>query len=489
MTMSPLAARDLAVLWHPCAQMQDYLEFPPLEVISASGCHLDLADGSRLIDGISSWWCKSLGHRHPRLTAALREQAERFEHVILANTTNESVVAFCEELLAAVNGGFGFGFGAGAREKTSHRLSWGLAGAEPPQSLPRSLAPSLPEVPGAAPLAKVFLSGDGSTGIEVALKLAVQFQRQTGQAQRTRFACLENGYHGESIATMSVSDCGLYKAPYADLCFPTTVLSGLPYRSGPTAMRWQDAAAEWPAIAAQLDVAADQLAGIIVEPVLQGAGGMRLYSPDLLRRLRSWCDAHGVVLIADEIATGMGRLGAILGCHLAGILPDIAVLSKGLTGGYLPLSATVLTQRIYAAFLGDWASGRAFLHSNTYSGNALGVAVARAALAVYHDETVLAQVAQRGPTLALPELPWLRNHRQCGMMAAADVVQRDGTPFPAAARTGYRIYRAAVRRGALLRTLGDTVYLFPPLIANAPVIAELRRILTEAISEVCTADV
>jgi adenosylmethionine-8-amino-7-oxononanoate aminotransferase len=473
MTMSPLAARDLAVLWHPCAQMQDYRDFPPLEVVGASGCHLELADGSRLIDGISSWWCKSLGHRHPRLTAALRAQSECFEHVILANTTNEPVVAFCEELLAAVNGGFAAGTGSGER---------GALGAAAPKT--PATAAILP-----APLAKVFLSGDGSTGIEVALKLAVQFQRQTGQAQRTRFACLENGYHGESIATMSVSDCGLYKAPYADLCFPTTVLSGLPYRCGPTDTRWQDAAAEWPAIAAQLDVVADQLAGIIVEPVLQGAGGMRLYSPDLLRRLRSWCDAHGVVLIADEIATGMGRLGAILGCHLTGILPDIAVLSKGLTGGYLPLSATVLTQRIYAAFLGDWASGRAFLHSNTYSGNALGVAVARAALAVYHDETVLAQVAQHGPTLALPELPWLRNHRQCGMMAAADVVQRDGTPFPAAARTGYRIYRAAVRRGALLRTLGDTVYLLPPLIAKAAVIAELRRILTEAISEVCTTDV
>lgn len=450
MTMSPLAARDLAVLWHPCAQMQDYQEFPPLEVVGAAGCHLELANGSRLIDGISSWWCKSLGHRHPRLTAALREQAERFEHVILANTTNESVVAFCEELLAAVNGGF----------------STGLA-------------------PDTVPLTKVFLSGDGSTGIEVALKLAVQFQRQIGQPQRTRFAGLEQGYHGESIATMSVSDCGLYKAPYADLCFPTTVLSGLPYRSGPTDVRWQDAAAEWPTIAAQLDVVADQLAGIIVEPVLQGAGGMRLYSPDLLRRLRTWCDAHGVVLIADEIATGMGRLGDILGCHLAGVLPDIAVLSKGLTGGYLPLSATVLTQRIYDAFLGDWASGKAFLHSNTYSGNALGVAVARAALAVYREEQILEHVAQCGPLLSLPELPWLRNRRQCGMMAAADVVQRDGTPFPTVARTGYHIYRAAVRHGALLRTLGDTVYLFPPLNADAGVIAELRRILAEAVTEVC----
>ena len=440
-----LADRDLAVLWHPCAQMQDYRDFPPLEITGAEGCHLQLAGGGRLIDGISSWWCKSLGHRHPRLTAALKAQADRFEHVILANTTNDGVVALCEDLVRIANQG----------TNGKH--------------------------------AKVFLSGDGSTGIEVALKMAVQFHGQSGAPRRTRFACLESGYHGESIATMSVSDCGLYKAPYADLCFPTTVLSGVPLRCGPHDPRWQECAAEWPAIERQLAATAETLAGVIIEPLLQGAGGMRLYSPDLLRRLRAWCDAHGVLLIADEIAAGMGRLGSMLAMHQAGVAADICVLSKGLTGGYLPLAATLCTQRIYDAFLGDWASRRAFLHSNTYSGNALAVAVAREALAVYREEDVLGHVARVGPSLALPELPWLTGHRRCGMMAAADLVRRDGTPFPAVERTGYRVYRAAVRRGALLRTLGDTVYLFPPLNAPPAVIGELRGILADSVREVCGA--
>jgi adenosylmethionine-8-amino-7-oxononanoate aminotransferase len=463
-----LADRDLAVLWHPCAQMQDYRDFPPLEITGAAGCHLHLASGGRLIDAISSWWCKSLGHRHPRLTAALKAQADRFEHVILANTTNDGVVALCEELLAVAN--------RGAEERRS-------GGAEERQPT----ADGVKQAPLPRSFSKIFLSGDGSTGIEVALKMAVQFHGQTGAPRRTRFACLESGYHGESIATMSVSDCGLYKAPYADLCFPTTVLSGVPLRAGPHDPRWQDCAAEWPAIERQLAAAAETLAGVIVEPLLQGAGGMRLYSPDLLRRLRAWCDAHGVLLIADEIAAGMGRVGSMLAMHQAGVAADLCVLSKGLTGGYLPLAATLCTQRLYDAFLGDWASRRAFLHSNTYSGNALAVAVAREALAVYRDEDVLGHVARVGPSLALPELPWLTGQRRCGMVAAAELVRRDGTPFPAAERTGYRVFRAAVRRGALLRTLGDTVYLFPPLNTPPEIIGELHGILADSVREVCGA--
>lgn len=446
-----LVARDLAVLWHPCAQMRDYRDFPPLEIVAAQGSHLHLADGTRLIDAISSWWCKSLGHRHPRLTAALHAQADAFEHVILANTTNRLVVDFCERLLAVAN-----------RE--------GLVG-------PR--------------YAKIFLSGDGSTGLEVALKMAVQFHRQSGAPQRTRFACLENGYHGESIATMSVSDCAQYREPFADLCFPTTVLSGLPYRHGPDGPQWQDAAAEWPALQAQLERVAETLAGVVVEPLLQGAGGMRLYSPDLLRRLRAWCDTHGVLLIADEIAAGMGRLGTYLASHQAGITADLAVLSKGLTGGYLPLTATLASQRIYDAFDADWHEGRAFLHSNTYSGNALGVAVAAAALATFADEDILGQVARRGPRLrhGLTALrsPHLRGIRGCGMMAAADLVQADGTPWPTARRSGLRVFRAAIRRGALLRNLGDTLYLFPPLNADDAVIDELLTIVGEAVAEACGA--
>lgn len=451
-TAMNLVQRDLAVVWHPCAQMRDYQDFSPLEVVSAEGCHIHLADGSRLIDAISSWWCKALGHRHPRLTAALHAQADSFEHVIFANTTNHLVVRFCERLLAVANGAT--------------------------------------DLQGPA-YTKVFLSGDGSTGLEVALKMAVQFHRQHGAPQRTRFACLENGYHGESIATMSVSDCAQYRAPFVDLCFPVTVLTGVPYRNGPEDPLWQDAAGEWPHLEAQLALQADSLAAIVVEPVLQGAGGMRLYSPDLLRRLRGWCDAHGVLLIVDEIAAGMGRLGTYLASHQAGITADLAVLSKGLTGGYLPLTATLTSQTIYAAFYAEWHEGRAFLHSNTYSGNALGVAVADATLSVFHDEDVLGQVARRGPLLRVGlealQSPFLAEIRGCGMMAAADLVQANGQPWPADKRVGLRVFQAAIRRGALLRNLGNTVYLFPPLIISDDLIAELLAIVRDAVDEVCGA--
>ena len=441
--MSDLLARDRRVFWHPCTQMTDHDLVPPIEVVGAEGVHLHLADGRRLIDGISSWWCKSLGHRHPRLIRALTDQAGRFEHVIAANTVQEPTVRLCERLLAI------------------HPGRWG----------------------------RVFLAGDGSTGIEIALKMAVQWQRQRGQPGRTRFAGLEDGYHGETIATMSVSDCGVFRAPFDDLCFDATVLTGLPRRSGPEDPRWLDASAEWPAIERQLETIAPTLAGVVVEPVLQGAGGMRLISPDLLRRMAAWCRAHGVLLIADEIAAGSGRCGAWLASSLGGdeALPDLAVLSKGLTGGVLPLCAVLIPEAIAQAFEAPWIEGRAFLHSNTYTGHALACAVANEVLSVYEDDDILGRVARHGPRLrqGLAALggPHLQGVRGVGMMAAADLVSADGTPFPRERRTGWRCFQAALRRGALLRSLGDTVYLLPPLITEPADQDRLLAILADSVAE------
>nr|MBA3710479.1 adenosylmethionine--8-amino-7-oxononanoate transaminase [Planctomycetota bacterium] len=389
-----LSARDLAVLWHPCGQMRDYRDFPPLEVVGAHGCRLRLADGREILDAISSWWCKSLGHGHPRLRAALVAQAERFEHVILANTTNEPIVRLSERLCALAN-------------------------------------VASPATAGARRLGKVFYADNGSTAVEVALKLALQAHAQSGRAGRTGFAALANGYHGETVGALSVGDCGAYKDTFAPLLFPCVMLGPLPYRSGAADPRWQDASHEWPAIEGQLEAAADGLAAIIYEPILQGAGGMRVYSPDLLRRLRAWADAHGVYLIADEIAAGFGRCGAMLAGELAGVTPDIAVVSKGLTGGFLPLAAVITTDAVYDAFVSD-QPGRAFLHSNTYAGSALAVAVANAVLDVFADEGVLAAVAASGLGLrgGLEDIartrPQLRDVRGIGMVAAVDLRARDG---------------------------------------------------------------
>ena len=460
---SDLVARDLAAFWHPCSQMRDYRDFPPLEVVGARGARLRLADGREILDAISSWWCKALGHAHPRLGAALREQQEAFEHVITANTTSAPLVRLCERLLAAANG--------------DPPEAWG-AGAPPGRR--------------AGHFGKVFLADNGSTAVEIALKMALQAQAQRGAPARTRFAALENGYHGETVGALSVGDLELYAAPYRSLCFPVQRLRALPYRSGPLDPFWHDAGEAWPAIERALDAEADTLAAIVYEPVLQAAGGMLLYSPDLLRRLRAWSDAHGVYLIADEIASGMGRLGAMLASHLggAGALPDFVALSKGLTGGVLPLSAVLTTDAVYDLFDADYAAGRAFLHSNTYTGNALGVAVANAVLDVFAADDLLGRVAALGPRLrasleaVAAKRPYLRDLRACGMVAAVDVRAADGSARDPARRTGYAIYREAVGRGALLRPIGDTMYLFPPLTVTPEEIDEMTAILADSIDAV-----
>lgn len=444
-----LIERDLACIWHPCSQMADYQDFPPLPVVAANGCRLRLDDGREILDAISSWWCKSLGHGHPAVIDAIRDQAARFEHVILANTTNAPIVALAERLLAACNAGGGSG------------------------------------TPG--PFAKVFFTDSGSSGVEVALKMALHWQLLAGHAGRTRYATLADGYHGETVGALSVSDLGLYADPYRPLLFPTLVLDGLPLRSGPEDPRWLDAAAEWPGIARQLDAQAGSLAAIVYEPVLQGAGGMRILSPDLLPRLRAWADAHGALLIADEVASGMGRCGAILASHLAPAgMPDLAVVSKGLTGGSLPLACVLATRRIYDAFLGDWGSRRAFLHSSTYAGNALAVAAAGAVLRVFAHEDVCATARATGARMraalaqAAASRPWLGPVRGVGMAAALELRARDGAALDPAARTGYAVYREAVRRGALLRPLGDTLYLFPPLTAPWSEVEAMIAILADS---------
>jgi adenosylmethionine---8-amino-7-oxononanoate aminotransferase len=464
-----LVARDLAAFWHPCSQMRDYVEFPPLVVTGARGSRLRLESGGEILDAISSWWCKALGHGHPRLAAALRAQQDAFEHVITANTTSAPLVRLCERLLAAANG--------------LPPSAWG---------------PTAP--PGRQPghFGKVFLADNGSTAVEIALKMALQAQAQRGAPRRTRFVALENAYHGETAGTLSIGDLDLYAAPYRALCFSAGRLSGLPYRSGPDDPRWLDAGAEWSAIEAALDAQAETLAAIVYEPVLQAAGGMLFFSPDLLRRLRAWADGHGVYLIADEIAAGMGRLGAMLASHLAGgpggislaALPDFAVLSKGLTAGVLPLSAVLTTDPIFDLFDADYAEGRAFLHSNTFTGNALAVAVALAVLDVFADDDVLGRVSALARRLraamqaVAADRPYLRNLRACGMVAAVDIRDPDGGALEARRRTGWHVYREAVRRGALLRPLGDTMYLFPPLTTAESELDEMAAILGQSLDAV-----
>jgi len=417
--------------------MQDYESFPPLEIESAQGCYLTLKNGTTLIDAISSWWCKSLGHRHPVVMAALQKQCDRFEHVILANTTNEAIVDLSEKLC--------------------------------------SMAPHL---------SRVFYGGDGSTAVEIALKMSIHAHLNEGRPQRNRFAALQHGYHGETALCLGVSDCDLYKAPYRSLAQQAFILKDLPHCHGPSDPRW-NGAVDFNPWEKQLAPLGDALSAFILEPVLQGAGGMLILQPDFLRKLGQWCQHHGVHLIADEIMTGFGRTGPLLASQHADLKPDFVCLAKGLNGGVLPFSATLTTDEIYNCFYGTYESGRAFMHSNTYTGNALGVATALATWKVLL-EGVLENIPQLQSTMmtALKGLASstgrLKNLRGIGAMVAADLEVAD---LPEG-RWGYAIYREATRQGALLRPLGNTLYWMPPLNTPSSVIGDLAKISHHCISKV-----
>ncbi|WDE96716.1 adenosylmethionine--8-amino-7-oxononanoate transaminase [Lentisphaera profundi] len=437
MSLSNLQSRDLKHLWHPCAQMKDYETFPPMEIVSAKGSLLHTANDGPLIDIISSWWCKSLGHGHDEVQQAVRDQMEKFEHVILANTSNELIVNLCEKLIS-LNPGYN----------------------------------------------KVFFADSGSDGVEVAVKMSLQYQQQNGQEQRKKFMSLQNAYHGETILTLALGDCGLYSAPYAALMPEIKKILDIPYVSGKVEdLPFED----FSSLLEPLEEYADELAGIVIEPVLQGAGGMLFYHPSFIKALRDWTSARGIHLIADEILTGMGRLGKVRACEFAGVLPDFSVFSKSMTAGFTPMSCVLTTDEIYNGFYDDYETGRGFMHSNTYTGNAISAAAAVAALEFYEREQVFARVAKDSVYMhelfedVAAETGALLNVRSCGFVVAADLdMSLAGLNKK---RCGYELYKKAVRKGLLLRPLGNTVYFLPPLNIERDLLEKSADIMKELIFE------
>ncbi|HSR64530.1 MAG TPA: adenosylmethionine--8-amino-7-oxononanoate transaminase, partial [Xanthomonadaceae bacterium] len=433
-------SRDLAVLWHPCTQMREHLAgdvMPLVPVARGEGAWLVGQDGRRYLDAVSSWWTNLFGHAEPRIAAAIGAQAQRLEQVILAGFSHEPAVELAEKLLA--------------------------------------LAPREQD---RAPLAKVFYADNGSAGVEVALKMAFHWFRNRGEPKRTRFVALENGYHGETLGALAVGDVPLYRRVYAPLlCEALFTPSPDAYlaEAGETPAQCAQRAAD--ALAALLERHAGEVCALILEPRVQCAGGMRMHDPLYLRRARELCDAHGVFLIADEIAVGFGRTGTLFACEQApaaargvpdGIQPDLLCLSKGLTGGFLPLAAVLATQAIYDGFLDD-SRERAFLHSHSYTGNPLACAAALASLAIFDSDDVLARnrgTAARMAALAAPlaALPHVADVRQAGMILAFELAKEGDRhrPFDPALRVGLRAYRAALQRGVVLRPLGDILYWMPP---------------------------
>ena len=423
-------SRDLAVLWHPCTQMREHPDVMPLlPVARGDGAWLVGHDGSRTLDAVSSWWTNLHGHAEPRIAEAIGQQARTLEQVILAGCSHPPAVELAEKLLSIA-----------------------------------------PREPGRPPLSRVFYADNGSAGIEVALKMAFHWFRNRGdEPRRTRFIALHNGYHGETIGALSVGDIPLYRRVYAPLMLeslfapsPDAFLA----RDGQSAEGCAEDAAD--ALAHLLDEHAGEICAMVLEPLVQCAGGMRMHHPAYLRRVRELCDVHGIFLIADEIAVGFGRTGTMFACEQAGIQPDLLCLSKGLTGGFLPLSAVLATQAIYDGFL-DESRERAFLHSHSYTGNPLACAAALASLDIFESDDVLARnrrTAARMGELArdVAALPHVADVRQTGMIVAFELC-RDGdrrSPFDPALRIGLRAYRAALARGVLLRPLGDVLYWMPP---------------------------
>ncbi|WP_407060980.1 adenosylmethionine--8-amino-7-oxononanoate transaminase [Agrilutibacter solisilvae] len=443
-------SRDLAVLWHPCTQMREHPHtLPLLPVARGEGPWLIDHDGRRYLDAIASWWTNLFGHAEPRIAAAIARQAVTLEHVLLAGCSHAPAVELAERLLAIA-----------------------------------------PRQPGRPPLAKVFYADNGSAGVEVALKMAFHWFRNRGDNARTRFIALENGYHGETLGALAVGDIPLYRRVYAPLLaealFAPSPDAYLCQPGQSPAQRAQQAA---DGLRALLERHAGEVCALILEPRVQCAGGMRMYDPVYLRLARELCDQYGVFLIADEIASGFGRTGTLFACEQAGIQPDLLCLSKGLTGGALPLAAVLATQSIYDGFLDD-SRERAFLHSHSYTGNPLACAAALASLGIFDSDDVLARNARTSQAMAALARPLAAHRhvadvRQAGMIVAFELTpggRRDAT-FDPSLRVGLRAYRGALERGVLLRPLGDVLYWMPPYCIDDEALDLLARVTAEVIEE------
>lgn len=425
-------ARDLAHIWHPCTQMKDFIDCPPLVIHRAQGSYL-YTDRGMLIDSISSWWCKSLGHGHPRVIDAIQQQLKQFEHVIGANSTYPNLVMLGEELATIC--------------QQQH----------------------------------TFFASDGSSAVEIALKLALHAHQLQGASHKKEFIALSNAYHGETLATIQVSDLAQYKKPYVQAEPRCHFLQNLPYVSSQHDPLWAQCESIWPKFEAQLHALKDTVCAILVEPILQGAGGMTCYSADFLKRLAAFAKAHNIYLIADEIMTGFGRTGEWLASDHAQVQADLICLSKGLTSGSLPLSCVVINNAIYELFYADFSTGKSFLHSHTYSCHALAVAAALATIHTIREEHLienaraLGHIMQQQLTDIAAISQKLTNIRSIGAWVAADLVE---PPHP---RIDVQIYQAALQRGALLRPLGKTLYWLPPLNTATETIAQLAEITLNSI--------
>jgi adenosylmethionine---8-amino-7-oxononanoate aminotransferase len=418
-------AADRSFLWHPFTQQQGWMEEEPIIVDRAEGTDLIDVEGRRYIDGVSSLWCNVHGHGHPRIEAAVRAQLARVSHSTMLGLSHRPGIELAQRLV--------------------------------------EIAP-----PG---LARVFYSDSGSTATEIALKMAFQFWRQRGESRRTKFVALRMAYHGDTLGSVSVGGIDLFHSIYHPLLFDTLKAE--------------------PGDAADLERLLrehrGELAAVIMEPLVQGAAGMLVHPEGYLRAVRELCDRYDTLLILDEVATGFGRTGRMFGCEHEGVAPDLMCLAKGITGGYLPLAATLATERIYEGFLGEHEDFRTFFHGHTYTGNPLACAAATASLDVFREEDTLARLQPKIQRLSellepIAAHPAVREVRRVGTMTGIELVEH---PLPM--RIGHRVTLEARRRGAIIRPLGDVVVLMPPLSISGDDLSRLVEVSGEAIDAATSA--
>ncbi len=416
MSNAGIAERSRRSLWHPCTQMKSHERLPPVPIARAKGTRLYDFDGREYLDAVSSWWVNLFGHGHPAINAAIADQLERLEHVMLAGFTHEPAVELAERLSALAPGRLGH----------------------------------------------AFFGSDGASATEIALKMAFHYWSNRERPAKNRFIGLEHGYHGETVGALAVTDVAIFRDAYAPLVrrglvAPFPARGADDHRSGER----EDAERAAASLEALLEAHHASVAALIVEPLVQGASGMRMYHPEYLRRARSLCTRYDVLLVADEIMTGFGRTGTLFACEQAGVVPDFLCLSKGITGGYLPLSCVLTTDAVYEAFYDDDVA-RGFLHSHSYSGNPLACRAACAVLDLFEREGVIADNARKagrftGIAGPLARHPGVRDFRHLGMIWAFEVA----TDRPDFARAAFEL---GLARGVLLRPIGRTVYFMPPYV-------------------------
>ena len=422
-----LAEDDRRYLWHPFTQQRGWEQDEPLAIAEADGAWLIGEDGRRYIDGVSSLWCNVHGHRHPILDLAVKDQLDRVAHTTLLGLTHEPAVELARRLVEIAPDG----------------------------------------------LTRVFYSDSGAAAVEIALKMAFQYWQQRGgaDARRTRFVSLDGAYHGDTLGSVSVGGIELFHSAYRPLLFePLRAPAG-------------DAAA----MERVLGEHSGEVAAVIVEPLVQGAAGMLLQPPGYLRRVRELCDAYDVLLICDEVATGFGRTGRMFACEHERVTPDLMCLGKGITGGYLPLAATLTSERIYDGFMGEYEEFRTFFHGHTYTGNPLACAAGLASLRLFEQERTLERLQPKISLLTellepVGAMPAVAEVRQRGFMCGIEL-----GGFPVEARMGHQVTLEARRRGAVIRPLGDVVVLMPPLAIAQRELRTLVEIVGEAI-EAAAAD-